>query len=284
MPLRWDSPPHSACCHTASICSTHHSRPLICTIASVYITVAPQSFVKDLFDSPVDCVSNYGKLHPFAWAAILLAVPIVLSMCCLFTAPLARLFVAKIEPGSRSIEATTDEIGFRSRLCSFLLPPHVCHALIWVMLVVYPMVCRTYTGLFLCVSDGYESYYSTNSHAKCFYQSVAWYWQLPVHVVGCCYTLGLPTAFWFLARKYRSVESGSEESMRRRRRVSLLVNSYTEACWWYESADLARKLLLTGVVLYIEPGDMTQLWFGLVVSTIAFSVTLKLEPCVPREI
>ena len=47
------------------------------------------------------------------------------------------------------------------------------------------------------------------------------------------YCLGMPLAFWLLARRYH----GSPH----RRRVLLLLNSYREGFWWFEAVDLLRK-------------------------------------------
>lgn len=50
------------------------------------------------------------------------------------------------------------------------------------------------------------------------------------------------------------------------------------SCWYFESVDLVRKLLLTSVVLVVEPNSKEQLWFGLVLSAGFAVVTIQTRP------
>ena len=41
-------------------------------------------------------------------------------------------------------------------------------------------------------------------------------------------------------------------------RVGFIFTMYQANIWWYEIADLLRKLLLTGLITFVEKGSSTQ--------------------------
>ena len=41
-------------------------------------------------------------------------------------------------------------------------------------------------------------------------------------------------------------------------RVGFIFMMYHASTWWYEIADLLRKLILTGLVTFVEKGSSTQ--------------------------
>ena len=90
------------------------------------------------------------------------------------------------------------------------------------------------------------------------------------------YAIGFPLCSFLLVRHYKRADPRKRAAIGRR--ISLLLISYVESCWWFESVDLLRKLLLTGVVLNVSPGTPTQIWFGLVVSSAAAFAVIHYEP------
>ena len=61
----------------------------------------------------------------------------------------------------------------------------------------------------------------------------------------CFYSIGLPL-FAFLLTLYHRRTSNMQKRAWLRIRIELLLASYNEENWYFESIDLLRKLLLTG--------------------------------------
>uniref|UniRef100_A0A7S0MRJ9 TRP C-terminal domain-containing protein n=1 Tax=Pyramimonas obovata TaxID=1411642 RepID=A0A7S0MRJ9_9CHLO len=53
---------------------------------------------------------------------------------------------------------------------------------------------------------------------------------------------------------------------------------YHTRTWWYEIADLVRKLVLTGLITFIQKGSSTQVAFGVVVCFMVLFVSLDISP------
>jgi hypothetical protein len=68
------------------------------------------------------------------------------------------------------------------------------------------------------------------------------------------------------------------EPATRRQRVQLLLLSYSDEHWWFESVDLLRKFVLTTAVLLIAPNTRQQLLFGFIAAFVSLFFYLRLEP------
>lgn len=55
------------------------------------------------------------------------------------------------------------------------------------------------------------------------------------------YCVLIPFGMLWAARRFKD-----SDSMEERERVALLVSSYRPSCWYMETVDLIRKLLMTG--------------------------------------
>lgn len=53
---------------------------------------------------------------------------------------------------------------------------------------------------------------------------------------------------------------------------------YRPECFWYEPVDMCRKLSLTGMLQFIQPGTGAQIFFGCVTSSLAIGLQLYLQP------
>ena len=103
---------------------------------------------------------------------------------------------------------------------------------IWLGLLAYPSLCREIFALFSCTPFRTESLLYDDPSVTCY--DSTWFGWAAVAICGVVvYCLGMPLAFWLLARQYH----GSPH----RRRVLLLLNSYREGFWWFEAVDLLRK-------------------------------------------
>jgi hypothetical protein len=166
--------------------------------------------------------------------------------------------------------------------------PAVMNVHLWTILLLYPSICRLTLAAFQCTPlchtpelptarsddecDGGEVTQVLFPDPSVVCYQPRWFAWAAVALVGIVvYCLGAPLAFLRLTSKYRSSPDG-------RARISLLLNSYTPECWYFESVDMLRKLLLTSVVTVVDPNTMVQLWFGLIVSIAFVVVTVLLRP------
>ena len=170
------------------------------------------------------------------------------------------------------------------------LGPGIWHLHVWLMLMLYPSLCREALSIFLCTgvdildANGNTTtmvyYLNQDTNEECGGpDGPQWYiFSLIAGGVGILgYALGLPALALLLTRRYQLSKSRAERVWTGRR-ISLLLSSYIDDCYWFESADLLRKFLLTGVVLNVAPGSNVQIWFGLIVSVAATVLTLKWSP------
>lgn len=141
----------------------------------------------------------------------------------------------------------------------------------WLLLLLYPSLCRTTFAVFDCVTLRGVQYLRDDTSVRCYDR--AWVGWASISTLSILvYCLGIPLAAFLLSRTYHDKHTDA------RRRAQLLLSSYTTTAWWTESVDLIRKLLLTAVVTIVAPNTRLQLWFGLQVSILATIFFIKLEP------
>lgn len=49
-------------------------------------------------------------------------------------------------------------------------------------------------------------------------------------------------------------------------RYGFLYQKYELRCWWWELLEMFRKLMLTSVLIFVQPGSLSQIVFGMLVS------------------
>lgn len=121
-------------------------------------------------------------------------------------------------------------------------------------------------------------------------------WQAAGGVFLALYTVGIPLAFfgclWVAARPTRATEQQKQIGGQKRptqatsvrmqtrhmARYGLLYAKYDPRCWWWEEVELLRKLLLTGVVVFVSPGSTVQIWFAVIVALTALLCTTYFTP------
>jgi len=67
-------------------------------------------------------------------------------------------------------------------------------------------------------------------------------------------------------------------------RCGFIFAMYHANAWYYEIFDLARKLVMTGLLVFVERGNHAQVAIGLVVCFAVFSINLSLSPIYKREV
>lgn len=56
------------------------------------------------------------------------------------------------------------------------------------------------------------------------------------------------------------------------REFSGLIRDYTDTCYWFELVDWIRKVALSGLLIFVERGSLTQLTVGTIIS-VGFTCT-----------
>eukprot|EP01043_Picozoa_sp_COSAG02_P071140 COSAG02_NODE_12884_length_1477_cov_0.809869_2_plen_316_part_01 len=62
---------------------------------------------------------------------------------------------------------------------------------------------------------------------------------------------------------------------RSRAELKFLVRAYENQYYWYEMVQFLKKFLLAGVLVFCDPGSVSQLWFGLMLSFGFFAILTK---------
>ena len=210
---------------------------------------------------PISCKT--GELSAYTWLMVILALPLVCSFLIFAIGALARTV-------ARRRAAAADGEG---RVGSLIPATYTLH--IWVVLLMYPSLCREVFSTFMCQKVGGRFWLNADTREECYVpKQVPW---IMLSVVGALvYALGAPLGTLALARQWH--RAGADRRRTLIKRLELLLVSYTEECWWFEAADLLRKLLLTSIVLLVAPGTRVQIWFGLLVSMVATITTIAIKP------
>lgn len=144
------------------------------------------------------------------------------------------------------------------------------------VLLLYPSLCRVTLATFACIPvhlpDGSLSYRLFDDPSIECYATAHWRGWAAVACLGTlCYCVGAPLALLWLTYRHRNNPRG-------RKRVGMLLVSYTPECWYFESVEMLRKLLLSSVVIVVDPGSRVQLWFGLLCAVAFALLTATLQP------
>ena len=184
------------------------------------------------------------------------------------------------------------------RLIEVAVRPETITLQLWVMLLLYPSVAKTALGPFDCVSLGERSLLRVDPSVAC--DDGAWYVLAVLGGFGTAvYSLGFPLLCFLVTRDAHRAQSDAAQtddqedeasvgdaslsdgnlrksnvlSERRFARAKLLLRSYMDEFWYWESLDILRKYLLTSVVMVVRSGMREQVYLGQLVCT-AFVILL----------
>merc|ERR1712028_2376 len=76
------------------------------------------------------------------------------------------------------------------------------------------------------------------------------------------YPIGILVLCLYIVWKYRE----QLHDPKVQERFGMLYAGYEYRCWYYESLELLRKLVLSSVVIFVAPGTVSQIAIGLLVS------------------
>ena len=79
-----------------------------------------------------------------------------------------------------------------------------------------------------------------------------------------------------LSRASKAITSGNHTPLSRA--IAFLYEEYDVKCFWWEVPEMARKLLLVGIFVTVEPGSVTQLAIGTIVCAVYLIIQLTAQP------
>ena len=227
-------------------------------------------FSFDVFSaSPLGCLFTV-EITPLVEMMTMLLLPVVAAAATLLVAWLAGLCT---QPrGARGLKAAA-------------LQTETCELLLWALLVLYPSCSKMMLMPFHCIEVEGRSLLRDNPAYAC--DGDGWKLLATLGVIGTVlYPIGILLVLLWLtfsatraqarvkARRANEGLGGVADSGKDRKadarsiaRARLLVRSYTDEYWFWESVDLLRKFLLTAVVPIVAPDSQVQIYVGLLIST-----------------
>ncbi|GMH94871.1 hypothetical protein TrST_g7752 [Triparma strigata] len=160
--------------------------------------------------------------------------------------------------------------------------------------VAYPGASMAIFSIFPCDAIGNKSYLKADYGLKC-YTTIYYRWQGFAWIMALVYPLGVPLMYSLLLYKYRrninpEVESKSmEDQMTKREKdpsikiLSFLWISYKPECWWFEIFECARRLLMTGGLVFIDQGSPLQVSCGLTITFFSLFCICWFKPYVTKR-
>ena len=88
-------------------------------------------------------------------------------------------------------------------------------------------------------------------------------------------TLGVPFATYVLLTRNRHKLYSHEKFSAR---FGLLYAQYEPEFYWYELAEMLRKVALLGISMFIAPGTMKQVMCCLLMALVFMTMHIKLQP------
>ena len=156
---------------------------------------------------------------------------------------------------------------------------------LWMLLVLYPLLCSQTFATFDCVevkAEGPQPIRLLRADPSLECDTELWRTYRAVAVISVIvYGIGIPALFFVMARRYaaiRGVPGKVVDARRWRLRANLLLWSYKHSFWYAECFDLVRKLLLASVVLEVAKGTRIQLAFGALISLAALPIYVHTQP------
>lgn len=128
------------------------------------------------------------------------------------------------------------------------------------------------------------------------YRNTAW-------VLLLVWPVGIPLVLWVLlvrsgVRKwslvYSTADSGEgglhaadSDALRlvtdAQARYNFLLDDFRPGCWWFEPVDMLRKLLLSGLLQFVERGTALQCFCGCCLALVSLSLQLHVAPYAEAE-
>jgi predicted outer membrane repeat protein len=213
----------------------------------------------DIFEVfKLDCVSPLS-LHT-RFVCVMLMPPV-----CIGLVQLLRVFAnCRISNGSTYAEGAdqTSEPSVVQRKAANRSKADYRSAFVVVLL--YPLLCRTCFRMYACKELSETEGWHPDDFTIACNDSVHYFFLLLATIGVIVYPIGIPAGFMFiLHRDKRKTDAGGTPSAS----LEFLRVDYKPDCYYYECVTLAEKLLITGLLSFVEQGSIFQTFCG---SCIAF--------------
>jgi hypothetical protein len=149
---------------------------------------------------------------------------------------------------------------------------HVLQFTMWIVLIIYPPLSRRSLEYFNCSGNIDGKFYLTKDYSiECF--TGKWNVLLPVAFLSVAiYPLGIPALFAFQLWRHRQKLDDDAVVAR----YGFLYEGYRPEAYLWDTWEMLRKLLLTGVVVLIFPGKSFQVVF-IALCNLCFFAVLTIE-------
>ncbi|CAM9115923.1 unnamed protein product, partial [Laminaria digitata] len=151
-------------------------------------------------------------------------------------------------------------------------------AVLLLLFFVYPSVSSTVFRMFACdpLDDG-EEYLRADYRIIC---TDAKHRDLQVYaaIMIAVYPVGIPLLFGVLLYRHRAVLSDARANKAAAQSIASLWAPYRPSRFYYEVIECARRIMLTGAVVFIYPNDTAQIAITIMNSFFFFVVSEVLSP------
>jgi hypothetical protein len=94
------------------------------------------------------------------------------------------------------------------------------------------------------------------------------------------YPIGVPIGFLYLLRTSKQAlhDPTHPEHQKRNDMYGFVTDDYIQECYWWETAELSKKLILTAVMMFIRRGTVVQLLIALIIGGAYAGVGMWKQP------
>jgi len=154
-----------------------------------------------------------------------------------------------------------------------------------VLFMLYPMISQRVFQLFDCHElDSGEAWLKADYFIDCNSDEHQIFKGIGVLTI-IAYPIGIPCTFWLLLWKNKEKirDDSHIEHLMVTERYLFLVEDYKLECWYWEALDMVRKLMLTSVLVLVEPGTLLQIGSALLVALTFYTLQIRKAPYVLYE-
>lgn len=233
-----------------------------------------------------------GFVYPDAYQEFLdtllpvnLDIGFIISYSCFMTTDFYdRLLIATIAPFVvlAALAATFLVARRRNTGCALALRSvrnkHL-QAALFVMFFIYSSVSFTVFQTFVCDTlDNGVSYMRADYNLTC--DTPAYHaYRVYAALMVCVYPIGIPATFaLLLGRNRRDLRKADREGMAHLEPLSDLWGSYKPSRYYYEVVECGRRIMLTGVAVFVLPDSAAQIAVVLLLAVVFLFVSESLSP------
>lgn len=152
-------------------------------------------------------------------------------------------------------------------------------AALFILFFIYASVSFTIFQTFVCekLDDG-ETYLRSDYSLTCTTNTYRAYKAYAILMV-CVYPVGIPAAFtWWLARNRQVLNKPNRETLENLEPLKDLWAAYKPSRYYYEVIECGRRIILTGIAVFILPDSAAQIAVVLLLAVVFLFISESLSP------